>query len=168
MKGVGLVLLVLTGGGVAWLRVAALRRRAASLARARRLVLWLTARLQYTAEPVAGLLEQASQSVEFAAWPLLSAAVEHVKTMPLAAAWNTAVEQTAGELGLLSADAALLRAFGEGLGKSDLAGQQAHGELYASLLEERRQQAAGVVRDRGRVEGVMWTAGALLIALLLL
>ncbi len=168
MKIAGLLLLVLAGGGIGWLRAASLRRRAASLEAARRLVLWLTARLRYTAEPVGTLLRQAAACEEFRSLPWLDAVSELRDGAPFAATWAREVDKSAKLCGFTSSDIVLLHEFGEGLGKTDLTGQQAHGELYAALLEERRQQAENAVRDRGRMECVLWTSGALLTALLLL
>ena len=168
MKVAGLLLLVLAGGGIGWLRAAALRRRAASLEGARRLVLWLTARLRYTAEPVGALLREASNCEEFRMLPWLCAVSELTEDVSFVAAWTRAVDSSAKACSFTESDVALLREFGEGLGQTDLAGQQAHGELYATLLEERRQQADAAVRDRGRMECVLWISGALMTALLLL
>ena len=168
MKVAGLLLLVLAGGGIGWLRAAALRRRAASLEAARRLVLWLTARLRYTAEPIGVLLRQAAACEEFRSLPWLWAVSEPSDGASFATSWTREVNASAKSCGFTDADATLLREFGEGLGKTDLTGQQAHGELYATLFEEQQRQAEAAVRDRGRMECVLWTSGALLTALLLL
>lgn len=168
MKVLGLLLLVLAGSGVGWLRAASLRRRAASLETARRLILWLTARLRYTAEPIGALLRQAAACEEFQTLSWLNAVAHTPDEVPFADAWNRALAESAKNSGFIKSDIALLGEFGEGLGKTDLTGQQAHGELYAALLQERQRQAADIVRDRGRVECVLWTSGALLAALFLL
>ncbi len=168
MKVVGMLLLVLAGGGIGWLRAASLRRRAASLESARRLVLWLTARLRYTAEPVGALLRQAAACEEFRSLPWLGAVCESPDGAPFAATWAREVDKFARACSFTESDVALLHEFGEGFGKTDLTGQQAHGELYAALFEERQRQAEEAVRDRGRMECVLWTSGSLLTALLLL
>lgn len=168
MKMAGLLLLVAAGGGMGWLRAAALRRRAAALEAVRRLVLWLTAQVQYTAAPVGDLMQQAAASEEFSAFSLPKTVVFEMRQQPFPTAWKRAVNATEKENNFTAEDGDLLRRFGEGFGKTDCAGQAAHGELFAALFLERQQQAIAVARERGRVECVLWPAGAAVLALLLL
>lgn len=168
MKFAGLLLLVAAGGGIGWLRAAALHRRAAALETARRLVLWLTAQVQYTAAPVGDLLRQAAASEEFSAFSLPKTVVCEMRQHPFPIAWKQAATIAAKENNFTEKDGDLLRCFGEGFGKTDRAGQVAHGELFAALFLERQQQAAKVAHERGRVECVLWPSGAAVLALLLL
>lgn len=168
MKIAGMLLLVAAGGGIGLLRAAALRRRAAALETARRLVLWLTAQVQYTAAPVGDLLQQAAASEEFSAFSLPKTVVCEMQQQPFPTAWKRAVSAAERENSFTVADGDLLRRFGEGFGKTDRAGQAAHGELFAALFLEQQRQAAAVARERGRVECTLWPAGAAALALLLL
>lgn len=167
MRAVGLLLLVAAGGGIGFLRAAALRRRAVALEAARRMVLWMTARLRYTAAPVGELVQQAATREEFRSLTLLMLAARGLQTAPFPLAWRQAVAESVKESGFTPEDADLLRQFGDGLGKTDLSGQQTHGELYAELFKEQQRQAARCARERGRAEWALWTAGAAMLALLL-
>ena len=166
MKLLGMLLLTLSGGGIGWFRAAALQRRATSLSAVYRLIVWLSTRLRYTAAPAGQLLKQAA-SGEFSRLSLLQE-LDGQKTTPFPEAWRNAVAASEKENRFTPEDSRLLLEFGEGLGTTDLLGQEAHGEMYAALFRERWESADAEARAKGRMEMVLWLSGAAALSLLLI
>ncbi len=158
MKGVGLCLLVAAGGGIGCLRAAALRERERALGTMCRFVDWLIREIRYTAAPLDVLLRRAAQ-VLGQDLPLFDAA-DTFDT------WCASLRNDVKRIGFTEEDAAHICRFAEELGRSDVAGQLAHGAFYAALFEERRQAARADADKRGRVELMLWTGGATVLALL--
>lgn len=162
MKMLGLVLLVIAGGGIGCLQAASLHKRARSLKAAHSLVQWLMQQLRYTAAPIQNLLQEAAREPAFSSLAFLT------DTTPFPGDWGKGVSKSAKVCAFTEEDAVLLCRFGEGLGKTDLEGQLAHGAQYARLLDEQQQKAAVIAREKGRMVCMLWAAGAAVLALLLI
>lgn len=159
MKGVGLCLLVMAGGCIGCWRAAALRERERVLRAMCRFVDWLTREIRYTAAPLPMLLQRASRAMG-RELPLFDA----TETYDV---WCDTLTSRAKAIGFTGDDAVCIRRFVEELGRSDVAGQLSHGAFYAAVFEERRKQACEEADKRGRLELMLWTGGAAVMALLL-
>lgn len=157
MKGVGLCLLIMAGGLVGCMRATALRERVRALGVMCRFVDWLSREIRYTAAPLDVLLRRAT--AEFYDWSLL----EDVEGFEQ---WRKSLSIRVKRIGFTDEDAVHVCRFAEELGNFDVAGQLAHGAFYAVLFEERRQQARQEAEKRGRLELMLWTGGAAVLALL--
>lgn len=146
MKILGLSLLILAGGGIGCLRVAALRGRVQSLSAAVRFIDWWMREVRYTAAPREELLARAKRDETFCELLSLSDKRNHFT----------------GE------DTVAFRRFVDGLGSTDLEGQLSHGSFYVKVFEEKVQEAERMAACRSRTELMMWTGGAAVLALLLL
>lgn len=158
MKGVGLCLLVAAGGGIGCLRAASLRERERALGAMCRFVDWLIREIRYTAAPLDVLLHRASEAMG-RDLPLF----DTVETFD---AWRAALADSVKNINFTDEDAAHIYRFAEELGRSDVAGQLTHGAFYATLFEERRKAAREEAEKRGRLELMLWTGGAAVLALL--
>ncbi|MBE6757252.1 MAG: hypothetical protein E7552_01715 [Ruminococcaceae bacterium] len=157
MKGVGLCLIVTAGGMIGCMRVAALRERERALGVMCRFVDWLIREIRYTAAPLDTLLHRAKTA--FSDWPLLERADSFER-------WRISLPKSVKQMNFTEEDAACICRFAEELGCSDVTGQLAHGAFYAALFEERRQEAHCEAEKRGRLELMLWTGGAAVLALL--
>ncbi len=155
MKWIGLCLLIAAGAGFGCFRAAALRERVNALAATCRFIDWMMREMRYTAAPLSVLLHRAAEEKAFAELGLPCEGDVFPKT-------NVKIN------GFTEEDAEHFMRFTEALGKSDVTGQLDHGKFYAALFEERRCEALRNAEKRGRVELMLWTGGAAVLALLLL
>ena len=158
MKGVGLCMLVLAGGGIGCLRAASFRERERVLEAMCRFIEWLIREIRYTAAPLDLLLHRVPETIT-CDLPLFTV----VDTFE---AWQNALDDSVKRSAITEEDAGYICRFAEELGRSDVAGQLAHGKFYAALFEERRQQAREDAQKRGRLELMLWSGGAMVLALL--
>ncbi len=158
MKGVGLCLLVAAGSGIGCLRAASLRERERALGAMCRFVDWLIREIRYTAAPLDVLLHRASKTMT-RDLPLFDK-VDNFEQ------WQSSLKERVKRIGFTDEDAMVACRFAEELGRSDVAGQLAHGAFYAAQFEERRRRAQAEAEKRGRLELMLWTGGAVVLALL--
>ena len=167
MKIAGMLLLVLAGGGIGWLRASALQIRVRTLEAAYRLTVWLKTQLRYTAAPPGDLMRRAAGQEEFSRFATLKE-WKRQPPGPFPEVWKRAVAASEADNRFTAEDSRLLVEFGDGLGKTDMEGQKAHGDLYASLFRERCDEARSQAKTKGRMEMVLWLSGAAALSFLLL
>lgn len=153
---------LLTGAGlcIGLVRSGKLKRRVETLAALIRLMEWMKNRLRYSAAPLSDLMRQAAEETGF--FPLRIPACPEGR--PFSLCWDALIDGTE----LPASDRQLLRRFGSEMGRTDLKGQLAHMEMYAAQTEQLRRIAAEEYEKKGRVPTALWTAGAAVLALLLL
>lgn len=104
----------------------------------------------------------------FAACPLAQDTARRLSHTAFSAAFAAAVEQAQAD-GLLPPPACrILLEFGEGCGRTDLAGQQAHIVYYRTLLSAQAVDARRRWQEKGRVYRVLGVTGGAALMLLLM
>ncbi len=106
--------------------------------------------IRYQAAPLSGLISQAAAS--YPALPFLSRCAAEIRQgRDFPAAWQTGVEACGKGCGLKQEDLELLRAFGLGLGATDIEGQVAHCAFYQAAAAERYGQAKEEKGKKGKL-----------------
>lgn len=124
--------------------------------------------MAYTALPLTDLWRQLACGEPFADFSLVADTAKELTTQPFFTAFSAAVERASAEGLLLPAARQILLEFAAGCGHTDLAGQQAHMDYYRTLLQQLREQAEDLWREKGRVYRVLGPAAGMALALLLL
>ncbi len=169
MKGIGLLLLVVSGAALGGYAAAGLNRRASALEKVQRLIARIASQLRYTADPVGDLLLTAAGSAELEGLSFLKRAAQLWQdSRDFHAAWRTAIEQTGKDNRLTPSDLDLLLHFGEELGRSDVEGQLAHCRLYEERFAEHWREARQAAETKGRLYLTLGLTGGAALALLLL
>lgn len=124
--------------------------------------------MSYTSQPMDALWQRLAQNEAFAAFSLVRDTVDGLPDTAFSAAFGAALEkaETAGDL--LPADRRLLAEFGDGCGRTDLSGQQAHIAYYRDRLSQREEEARRVYEEKGRVYRVLGLTGGIALVLLLM
>lgn len=124
--------------------------------------------MSYTALPMGDLWRRLAAYDAFAACSLVQDTARRLGDAAFCAAFAQAVEQAQTD-GLLPPSArGILLEFGEGCGRTDLAGQQAHIAYYRSLLAAQAADARRNWQDKGRVYRVLGITGGAALMLLLM
>lgn len=164
MKGIGLILIILAGAGVGWYSSMKLSRRAAILQSFERLAAYTATGIRYTASPMAELFAAAGREAEF------TSIKPFLDRFSLRQDWRESFREGlrhdfTGQ-GLEETDIALMSAWGEGLGSTDVAGQLAHCERFESRLGEQAKGARQQALVKGKLYTSLGVAGGLVITLL--
>lgn len=123
--------------------------------------------MSYSARPLPDLWRRLAQNDAFSAFSLVQDTAEELANVPFAAAFAAAVTQAEKDGLLTAASCRVLQEFGEGCGRTDLAGQQAHIAYYRSLLTAEEEEARRLYADKGRVYRVLGLTGGIALMLLL-
>lgn len=141
-----------------------LSRRAAILQSFERLSAYMATGIRYTASPVAELFTVAGQESEF------TLIRSFLNRFSIERDWREAYREGlrhdfAGQ-GLEEADIALLNAWGEGLGSTDVTGQLEHCQRFESRFGEQAKEARQQALTKGKLYTSLGVAGGLVITLL--
>lgn len=124
--------------------------------------------MSYTVQPLPDLWQRLAQSEAFAAFSLVQDTARGLPHASFAVAFAAAVEQAAEDGRIWSPTRRLLLAFGEGCGRTDLEGQQAHIAYYRALLTAQEEEARRTYEEKGRMYRVLGIAGGAALMLLLM
>ena len=157
MKGIGILLVVLTGigmGVIGWLR---LHRRVEVLTRFLRVVERLAENIRYSAAPIEEILIQ-----------LLPDLFERdCSTADPRERLGKAIWEQGTGWGLSTDDRHLLRGFADGIGRSDIDGEMRFCGEYHKAIDGHLAQAREELRVKGRLFVIFGVCGGLLAALLM-
>lgn len=168
MGWIGGCLLMAAGTGMGLYAAHRLRRRVVFLETCGRLLQALWQEMSYTVQPLPDLWRRLAQGEAFASFSLVQDTVGELDRAPFAAAFAAAVERAAEEGLVLPATRRLLLEFGEGCGRTDLEGQQAHIAYYRTLLTAGEEDARRIYGEKGRVYRVLGVTGGAALTLLLM
>ena len=124
--------------------------------------------MSYTARPMPELWRRLAQHECFATFSLVGEVTAALAREPFVSAFAAAVKQAQEEGALLPSAGRLLLEFGEGCGRTDLVGQQAHVEYYRTLLSAEEEEARRLWQEKGRMYRVLGLTGGVALALLLM
>lgn len=169
MKGIGAILVLITGLCLGLMARRTLARRITALTTLERLLQRLAEQIRYTACPIGDVLRTLSETSEFAEYALLHDTVERLSgDGEFRVAWQEAVEQQRRSLSLSERETVLLRNFADGLGTADVAGEVRHCEQYACRIRECIEERKAEAHTRGGLYTVLGFCGGSAAALLLL
>ena len=114
------------------------------------------------------LWRRLAQNEAFSTFPLVQYATEQLPHGSFSSAFAVAVERVEREGILLPADRRLLIEFGDGCGRTDLVGQQAHIAYYRNLLAQQEEEARRAYEEKGRVYRMLGLTGGVALMLLLM
>lgn len=124
--------------------------------------------MNYTAQPMDALWRRLAQNEAFAAFSLVQDTAAQLSHAAFSTAFAAALEKAQAEGVLLPADCRLLAAFADGVGRTDLDGQQAHFAYYRDLLSQQETDARRAYEEKGRVYRVLGLTGGVALMLLLM
>ena len=168
MGWIGGLLLMVAGTGMGWYAAHRLQRRMIFLETCGRLMQALWQEMSYTSRPMGELWQRLAQNEAFSGFPLARYTAEQLSNVAFSAAFAAAAERAEREGFLLPADRRLLTEFGEGCGRTDLGGQQAHIAYYRNLLAQQEAEARRVYEEKGRVYRMLGLTGGVALTLLLM
>lgn len=141
-----------------------LSRRAAILRSFERLAAYTATGIRYTASPMADLFAAAGREPEFTAIKPFLARFSIQRDWR--ESYREGIRHEFTGQGLEAADIALLNAWGEGLGSTDVTGQLEHCERFESRLGEQAKEARQQALTKGKLYTSLGVAGGLVITLL--
>lgn len=114
------------------------------------------------------LWQRLARNEAFAAFSLVRDTAARLPDTAFSAAFHAALEKAEAEGVLLPADRRLLAEFADGVGRTDLGGQQAHFTYYREQLAQRETEARRAYEEKGRVYRVLGLTGGVALMLLLI
>lgn len=168
MGWIGGLLLVAAGTGMGLYASHRLRRRVVFLEMCGRVLQTLQQQMRYSARPMNELWQRLAQSEGFRSFSLVEYTAAGLPHTSFSAAFEAAVHRAMGEGLTVPAVHELLLAFGEGCGRTDLEGQQAHIAYYRTLLLAQEDEARRLWQEKGRMYRVLGLTGGVALLLLLM
>lgn len=168
MKGIGTLLLILTGVGWGCAARHTLCRRLTLMQQTEHLLRYLAEQIRYTAAPVSELLRACAARADLTTFALLTDTVAALGADgEFRSAWQEAVETQQQAVSLTAEECTLLTEAVCLLGTADVAGECRHCEQYAERLRTHIHARTEELRVRGRLYTALGLCGGCAAALLL-